>query len=264
MQIPLIKGRLFTDGDNATGPPVVVIDQFLVDRYFSGRDPIGQQLRRGGPTTPAYTIVGVVGTVNTIDLGQEVAKERIYAPLRQAMRPAMGLVVKSAQEPTALISSIRTTVQSIDPEQPIADVRTMDQWVAQSLEGRRTPTVLVALFGCAALTLSAIGIYGVLAYGVAQRQRELGIRQALGADRRAILVLVLTQGLRTAGIGLAIGLVLSILLTRYLRGLLFGVSVLDVGVFAIVAVLLLVVAAVACYIPARRATSIDPAIALRV
>jgi putative ABC transport system permease protein len=139
----------------------------------------------------------------------------------------------------------------------------MDQWVARSLEGRRTPMVLIGLFGVVALALSAIGIYGVLAFGVAQRVREFGIRQALGANRESILALVLKQGLATTGVGLAIGLGASIALTKYLQSMLFGVGSHDLAVFAAVTLLLAAVAVVACYVPARRATKVDPMVALR-
>ncbi len=263
MQIPLVAGRVFTDADTADTAPVVVIDQYLVNRYFAKTSPIGQQIRRGGASNPAMTIVGVVGTINSIDLGQPVAKERLYYPVAQQPRAGMALVIKTAVDPTTLVSQVRAAVQSIDPEQPLADVRTMDQWVARSLEQRRTPTLLLALFGGVALVLSSIGIYGVLAFGVAQRVREFGIRQALGADRRSILTLVLTQGLRTAGLGIVLGLGGSIALTRYLQTLLFGVSQHDLSTFAGVAVLLLGVAVAACYVPALRATRIDPMQALR-
>jgi predicted permease len=264
MQIPLLAGRLFTDADGPDNQRVVIIDQYLVDRYFKGRDPIGQQIRRGGATSPPITIVGVVGTINAIDLGQPVAKERLYYPMRQAPLGVMDVVLKGGRDPRALVSELRAGVASIDPEQPLADVKTLDEWVGQSLEGRRTPTVLLALFGAVALILAAMGIYGVLAYGVAQRERELGIRQALGADRPDILTLVLKEGLRTAGLGLVIGLAASAWLTRYLSGLLFGVSALDPIVFLVVTLVLLAVAAAACYFPARRATGVDPVVALRV
>ena len=263
MQIPLVAGRLFTDADTADSPPVVVIDEFLVKRYFAGRSPIGQQVRRGGPTSPAFTIVGVVGTINSIDLGAPVAKERIYYPVAQQPNAAMALVVKTGTNEQALVSQVRSAVASIDPDQPIADVRTMGQWMARSLEGRRSPMLLLALFGGVALTLSAIGIYGVLAFGVAQRSREFGIRQALGADPRAILSLVLAQGMRTTGTGVTLGLAGSAALTRYLQSLLFGVAAHDVSVYATVTIVLLAVAMAACYLPARRATLVDPAVALR-
>ena len=263
MNIPLIEGRVFNDGDTADSQQVVVIDQYLVNRYFSTRRALGQQLRRGGPTSPALTIVGVVGTINSIDLGQPVAKERVYRPVTQQALRNMALVVKTGVDPTTLVAQVRLAVQSIDPEQAIADVRTMDQWVSRSLEGRRSPMILLVLFGAVALTLSAIGIYGVLAFSVAQRVREFGIRQALGADRQSILSLVLTQGVRTTVIGIVLGLAASAWLTKYLQTLLFNVRPLDVSVFAVVTLLLLAVAILACYIPARRATKIDPMVALR-
>ncbi len=263
MRIPLIKGRVFNESDSAESAPVVVIDQYLANRYFSKRDPIGQQIRRGGPNNPPFTIVGVVGMINSIDLGQPVTKERLYYPVTQQPRPSMALVLKTTGDPQSLVSQVRAAVQAIDPEQPIADVRTMDQWVARSLETRRAPMMLLALFGAVALVLSAIGIYGVLAFGVAQRVREFGIRQALGADRAMILSLVFRQGLQTVGLGIAIGLSGSLLLTRYLRTLLFGVGAYDFAVFLIVTMVLLAVAMAACYVPARRATRVDPIAALR-
>jgi predicted permease len=263
MQIPLVAGRMFNDGDTADSPPVVVIDEYLVKRYFADRSPLGQQIQRGGSNSPRITIVGVVGTINSIDLGQPVAKERLYRPVTQQSLRSMALVLKTGLDPQGLVPQVRAAVQSIDPEQPIADVRTMDQWTARSLERRRTPMMLLSVFGAVALILSAIGIYGVLAFGVAQRVREFGIRQALGADGRSILALVLKQGLLTTGIGILIGLAGASWLTRFMQGMLFGVASHDVMVFAGVTLLLLVVALAACYIPARRATRIDPMVALR-
>ena len=263
MQIPLVAGRAFTDADTADSPRVVIIDQILVKRYFSGKDPIGQQIRTGGPASPPYTIVGVMGTINSIDLGEPVTKERLYFPVAQQPNPAMALIVKTRIDPHALIAQVRSAVTAIDPEQPLAAVRTMDEWMAQSLESRRAPTLLTALFGAVALALSAIGIYGVLAFGVAQRAREFGIRQALGAEPRTILALVLGQGMRTAGIGVVLGLIGAAGLTRYLQSLLFGVGAYDPAVYAGVTLLLLAVAFTACYVPARRATRVAPTVALR-
>ena len=263
MRIPLVAGRTFNDADTTGAAPVVVIDEYLVKKYFSARSALGQQIQRGGPTSPTFTIVGVVGTINSIDLGEPVTKERIYYPAAQVGPRMMALVLKTGLDPQTLVPQVRAAVRSIDIEQPVADVRTMDQWLARSLQTRRTPMTLLALFGAVALVLSAIGIYGVLAFGVAQRVREFGIRQALGADRGSIMALVLTQGLRTAGVGIAIGVAGSVLLTRYLQSLLFGVGTHDIGVFAGVAGLLLAVAAAACYVPARKATRVDPMVALR-
>ncbi|HKT78663.1 MAG TPA: ABC transporter permease [Vicinamibacterales bacterium] len=263
MQIPLLRGRLFDSSDVREGRAVAIVDQLLVDRYFPNRDPIGQQIQRGGPTSPPITIVGVVGTINAIDLSEPVLKERIYYPVQQAAQAAMGVVLKTPGDPALLTAPLRRAVQAIDPEQPMANVRTMTDWVERSLEGRRTPTLLLVMFGTVAMILAAMGLYGVLAYGVEQRRRELGIRQALGANRRSILTMVLRQGLRTTAIGLAVGLVAAAVLSRYLAGLLFEVDAIDPIVFVAVPVALLAVAAAACYVPARRATRVDPAIALR-
>ena len=263
MQIPIRDGRDFNDGDTADSPQVAIVDQYLVDKYFKGRSAIGQEIQRGGPDSPKIRIVGVVGTINSIDLAQPVTKERIYRPVMQQPGAGMALIVKAGIEPTQLVSQVRSAVQQIDPEQPVFDVRTMEQWMDRALEGRRTPMTLLGIFGVVALLMSAIGIYGVLAYAVTQRIREFGIRQALGADSRSILSLVLSQGLMRTGIGIVIGLVGAVVLTRYLQSLLFGVGARDLAVYVGVTVLLLGVAMLACYIPARRATRIDPMVALR-
>jgi putative ABC transport system permease protein len=263
MRIPLIEGRFFNDGDTADSSPVVVVDQFLANKYFAKSGALGQQIRRGGPASPAFTIIGVAGTINSIDLGQPVTKERVYRPATQQSPSAMALVVKTGLDPQTLGSQVRGAVRSIDPEQPIGDLRTMDQWVSRSLELRRTPAMLLALFGSVALVLSAIGIYGVLAFSVAQRGREFGIRQALGADRQSILTLVLKQGLMTAGLGIVLGLIASAAVSRFMQSMLFGVDRHDPAVFTGVTFALLAVAVAACYIPARRATRVDPMVALR-
>jgi predicted permease len=261
MRIPVKEGRAFDSTDTATSGPVAVVDEYLAQRYFKGRSAIGQEIRRGGPSP--IRIVGVVGTINSIDLGQPVTKERVYRPVTQQPTGAGALVLKTALDPTQLVAQVRAAVQSLDPEQPITDVRTMEEWVDRSLEIRRAPTTLLAIFGAVALLLSAIGIYGVLAYGVSQRVREFGIRQALGADRGSILSLVLRQGLLRVSIGIVLGLAGALLLSRYLESLLFQVAAKDLTVFAGVTVVLFVVAILACYIPARRATRIDPMVALR-
>jgi predicted permease len=263
MKIPLIEGRLFSGSDSADAAPVGIVDQYLVDKYFKGRSAIGQELQRGGAASPRIRIVGVVATINSIDLGEPVTKERIYRPVAQIGPGGMALVVKTRIEPTEVVAQVRSAVQELDPEQPMTDVRTMEQWVDRSLAIRRAPTTLLTIFGAVALLLSAIGIYGVLAYGVTQRVREFGIRQALGANPRSILSLVLAQGLTRVGIGMALGLAGALALSRYLESMLFGVSSKDLPVFAAVTVVLFAVALLACYIPARRATQIDPMVALR-
>ena len=264
MNIPLLQGRFFNDGDTVEAQPVCIIDDYLAKKYFNGTEAIGKQIQRGNNVR--FTIVGVVGTINSIDLGQPVTKERLYYPVTQQQfgrGGGMALVLKTGLDPETLVSQVRAAVRAIDPEQPIADVRTMEQWVARSLQNRRTNMMLLTVFGTVALILSAIGIYGVLAFGVAQRVREFGIRQALGADRSSILSLVLKQGLRTAGVGMVLGLAASVALGRFLQTLLFEVTPRDPAVFVGVAAVLFTVAMAACYIPARRATRVDPMVALR-
>jgi predicted permease len=266
MRIQIVQGRPFNDSDAPDAPPVCIVDEFLARKYFPAGNALGQQIQRGGPTSPKFTIVGVAGTINSIDLGMPVTKERLYYPMSQQVQSrtvGMALVVKTGLDPQTLVPQVRAAVRAIDPEQPIADVRTMEQWVTRSLQTRRTNMMLLTIFGAVALVLSAIGIYGVLAFGVAQRIREFGIRQALGADRSSILSLVLKQGLQTAGLGIVLGLAGSVALGRYLQALLFGVTPHDLGVFGGVTVLLFGVAMVACYVPARRATRVDPMVALR-
>ncbi|HVT49088.1 MAG TPA: ABC transporter permease [Vicinamibacterales bacterium] len=260
MHIPLVKGRFFTASDTAASPRVVVIDDLLASRYFAGRDPIGHEIQSQGQT---FTIVGVAGTIRADDLGQPAVKERIYYAYPQRARDAMTLVVKTDRDPRMLVNAVRQAVLSVDPEQPIADVRTVDDWMSRSLEPRRAPMLLVAVFGAVALVLSAIGIYGVLAFSVAQRTRELGIRQALGAAPRAIFALVFRRGLAVVGVGLVVGLAAALAVSRYLQSLLVGVGARDVQVFAGVTALLVAVAALACYVPARRATRVNPVEVLR-
>jgi predicted permease len=250
MGIPLLDGQLFDGAVSPQSPRVVVVDQFLAQRQFPNASAVGQQLNFGDARN--YTIIGVVGTINDSDLAKPVPEERIYYSAEQEPLSRMGLVVKTAMEPA-----------SIDPEQAISEVRTMNQWIALTLSDRRTPMTLLTLFGAVALILAAIGIYGVLSFGVAQRVRELAIRQALGADRGTILSLVLGQGLWTAATGIVVGLLVAGIATQYMKSLLFAVQPFDAGVFAAVSLLLLSVAAAACYVPARRATRVDPVVALR-
>jgi len=263
MQIGLVEGRVFNAGDTADSAPVAIVDQYLVDRYLKGRSAVGQEIQRGGPASPRIRIVGVVTTINSIDLAEPVTKERIYRPASQTPTSGMALVVKTGIEPQEVVSQVRSAVRGIDPEQPVSAVRTMKGWMDRSLETRRAPMALLTIFGAVALALSAVGIYGVLAYSITQRVRELGIRQALGADGRSILRLILGQGLRRVGAGIALGLAGAFALSQYLEGMLYGVAATDGLVFGAVTGVLFAIAMLACYIPARRATRIDPMLALR-
>ena len=261
LQIPLLEGRVFTGADSPDRPRVVIVDALLARRQFPGRSPIGQFLNFGGPRN--YEIVGVVGTVNAADLALPVPEERVYFSLTQLPSPTIGLVVKSRAEAGTLAAEVRAAVEAVDKAQPLADVRTMDQWVARSLQPRRAPMALLGAFGALALALAAVGIYGVLAFGVTVRMREFGIRQALGASRQSILTLVLREGLTTAGIGVVVGLAGCLAGTRYLQSMLYGVTSYDATVLAGVSVLLLLVAAAASMVPAIGATAADPTLALR-
>ena len=207
--------------------------------------------------------MGVVGTINAIDLGQPVAKERLYYPMRQVPLAIMDVVLKGGRDPRALVSELRALVASIDPEQPLADVKTLDEWVGQSLEGRRTPTVLLALFGAVALILAAMGIYGVTSYAVSRRTREIGIRVALGAEGRDVMRLLLRQGMMLAAVGVVIGLALAAAGAQVIRSLLYGVSGMDPVTFVAASLLFVAVALIATWLPARRALRVDPITALR-
>lgn len=263
MQIPLREGRPFDARDSRDAPRVAIVDEFLVQRYFRGQSALGHQIRRGGPDSPPITIVGVVGTINAIDLAQPVDKERLYYPVTQASQPTMAVILKTGVEPSTVVTSLRQAVQQIDTEQPLATIRTMEDWMARSLMARRAPMLLFAAFGGVALFLAAIGTYGVLAFGVSQRTRELGIRQALGAGPAAIVTLVLGQGLRRVAVGTAVGLAGALALSQLLRSQLYGVLPGDPLVFTGASTLLLVVTTIACAVPAWRATRMAPCDALR-
>jgi predicted permease len=267
MQIPLVRGRLFSDADTAEAPLVVVIDQFLAARWFAKQDPVGQQIKLTYSKAPWCTIVGVVGSVKTTTLADPITKETLYFPLAQnpysALSPTLTFVLKTDGDPRNFVAPVERVVREMDPELPIFDIRTLDQRVADSLADYRSPTLLLAIFGVSALLLAALGLYGVLAYSVSQRTRELGIRIALGAQAQSIINLVVGQGLRLTLFGLILGFAASLGLSGLLRSLLFGVSTNDPTIYAVIPGLLLLVALLACYLPARRATRVDPVVALR-
>jgi putative ABC transport system permease protein len=264
--VRLLRGRGFTDADQETAPRVAIVNDLVAQRLFPGTDPVGKRFtfgRLGTGRAPKWvTIVGVVADSKMYGLANPSRLE-VYVPYRQLARNSMTLLVKAAQEPAALVSAIRAVVASIDKEQPIFGVATMQEVVDASVSTRRITLILLGLFSGLALVLAAIGIYGVISYSVAQRTREIGIRMALGAQPRDVLRLVLSQGGKIAISGIAIGGAASLGLTRLMANLLYSVSSVDPATFAAVTFVLALVAMVACYIPARRTLRVDPLIALR-
>jgi predicted permease len=262
MQMPLLQGRGFSTADSAEAGKVVVIDDLLAKKYFGDAakalgQRIGQEDKEKGPW---YTIVGVVGTIKRNKLYELTNKETYYFYYRQHPERLSTIALKTDLAP---IAPLRAALQQIDPEQPIYDVQTMSERIRTSLDDRRTPMLLLMLFAAVALALSAIGIYGVLAFSVASRTGELGVRMSIGARRADILRLVLADGARLASIGLGIGLVGSLVLSQLIKSQLFGIGVVDPLTLVAVVSVLAATALIACWLPARRAAGIDPIEALR-
>jgi putative ABC transport system permease protein len=264
MAIPLRNGRALDEGDRAGAPLVALISESLARRRFPGRSPLGRQVRVGATDGAPYTIVGVVGDVKQMSLATDQA-DAVYIPAAQWPfgDASMSLVVRGQGDVTALTPEIRRAIWSVDRDQPILRVATLERLLAVSAAERRFALILFEAFALAALVLAAAGIYGVLAGRVAERTREIGVRAALGASRRNILALVLRSGLGLTALGLALGLAGAALATRGIEAMLFGVSRLDPVTYVGVVALLAGVALLACWIPARRAMGVDPAITLR-
>ena len=263
MGIPLLKGRLFTDQDVEDAPGVIVINDVMADRYWPNEDPIGKRISLvDARTGPYLTVIGVVANVHQITLDSEPYPQMYEA---YAQKPGWGaaLVVRTASDPMSMISAVRTQVSAIDSDQPLYNVRTMEQVLADSVSLQRFNMLLMSIFTAVALVLAAVGIYGVISYSVSHRSHEIGIRMALGARQVDILKMVIEHGLKLALVGVGLGLVAAFVLTRVMSNLLYGVSAIDPFTFAIGAIILVGVAVMACYIPARRATKVDPMIALR-
>jgi len=262
MGIPLRKGRYFTDEDKADRPLVVAISESLARRYWpDGSDPIGQHLRFGNRLA-SREIVGIVGDVKHSGLDKQVTPA-LYTSYLQVPQMRMSLVARTSADPAGMIRAVKDRVYAVDKDQPMYKIRTMDEAVAQSQSPARFTLILLGMFAAVAVVLAAVGTYGVLSYAVTQRTREIGIRIALGAQRKEVLHLVLAQGVKMALIGVIIGLAAAAGVTRLMRSMLFGVSPTDPWTFGAVAILLLLVALAACYIPARRAMRVDPIVALR-
>jgi putative ABC transport system permease protein len=241
-----------------------LINETLQRGYFPGQDPVGRRINTGSDQEPAWsTIVGVVGDVKYNGLAEEV-QPAIYQAAVQAPSWGMALIVKTdVADPLSLTPAIREQVRQIDPQLPIANVKTLDDRIDVAMAESRFRTTLIALFAVVALVLASVGVYGVIAYSVTRRTHEFGIRMALGAQRTDVLQMVLRQALVFAIVGVALGLAGAFALNRLISSLLFGVSANDPVTFASVAGFIVAVAFIACYIPARRATKVDPLVALR-
>jgi putative ABC transport system permease protein len=263
MRIPVKTGRSFTDRDTAETPPVVVINERIARRVFAGEDPIGKRITVWRDEKFAREIIGVVGDVKSSRLDAETGYQ-IYVPHAQdAGWGALSLAVRTKGEPEALTSQVRGAILSIDKNQPAHDIKTMDDVFSASVANTRLVVLLFGVFAMFALLLTSIGLYGVIAYSVAQRTHEIGIRLALGAQRRTVLGMIIKQGMILTLIGAVVGLVGAFLVTRVMKSVLYNVSTTDPIIFIGVPLVLALVALVACYIGARRATKVDPLTALR-
>jgi putative ABC transport system permease protein len=264
MKIPLLKGRTFTEQDRANTTYSMIIDETFARRFFPGEDPIGKRLTEQGSRNShgMASIIGVVGSVKHTELKTE-PRPTMYLAAAQSPWPSMSLVIRSTNDPAGLTALVRREVAAVDKDQPLATIGTVDQLFAKAVAPQRFNMMLVGLFALLALTLATVGIYGVIAYSVTQRAQEMGVRLALGARSRDILRLVIVQALRTSLLGVALGLIAALALTRVMSSLLFEVSATDPLIFVGLSVLLEGVALLASYIPARRATKVDPLVALR-
>jgi predicted permease len=271
LQIPLIRGRAIESADRIDAPGVVIINQTMAREYWADTDPIGARFKLGGGAEPnTVTVVGVVGDIKHTTLADEPARQMYFAQSqfrfwgggRQPAR-ALTLVARTTQAPASLASILRGTIRSIDPAVPIGAIRTMDDVRAESVSRPRFVTILLSVFSVTALFVALVGIYGVVAYSVAQRHRELGVRLALGATASKVVGLVLVEGMRPVAIGIVAGLTAGIALSGVLRSMLFQISPRDPDVAMAVVASITLVAALACYLPARRAALADPLITLR-
>jgi putative ABC transport system permease protein len=262
MKIPLKSGRYFTVHDRRGGEPVYIVDENLARQYWPGENPVGKRMRRGS-ATPWATIVGVVGNVKHSDLAGDTDKGTYYAAMLQNPAPMASVVAKTGGDPGRLAAGIRDAVSAVDPKQPVHGLKSMEALLWNSLAPRRFVVRLMGFFAAAALFLAALGLYGVIGYSVARRTREIGIRMALGAESRSVLALVLGQGLRLAGAGVALGLAGALAGVRLLGSQLFHAGPFDPVTFFAMAAVLMAAALLASWIPARRATRVDPLEALR-
>ncbi len=262
--IQLIKGRDFTNGDHAQAPGVVIISEAMARRYWPDEDPIGKRLKKTSPGDPWLSIVGVAGEVKYRGLQQNPNNDPdVYYPLLQEPVGNLYIALRASVDPNSLVAATRSVLQKLDPDLPVYGVTTMARQVADQTTQSRFSAWLLGVFGGLALVLAAVGIYSVMAYAVEQRSREIGIRVALGARPGAVLKMVIGRGMRLSVMGVALGLGAALALTQLMKRLLFGVAATDPLTYCAIAILLLLVALLACWIPARRAMKVDPVVAIR-
>jgi len=261
MGIPLLQGRTFTDHDNADGSRAAIVDVTLARRFFSNQDPVGKHMQFAEVSRP-WEIVGVVGAVHDTGFDQQ-PRPTIYFPYLQTGDQTMSLVVRTDSKPAAILPSIKSAIQAVDKDQPVFNVKTMDVIISGVVSAQRLAFILLGIFAILALALAAVGVYGVTSYSVSQRTHEIGIRTALGARESDVLRLVVGHGLTLGAVGVGLGVAGALILTRFLASMLYGIRPTDPLIFLGVSLLVTAVAGVASYIPARRATKIDPMEALR-
>jgi putative ABC transport system permease protein len=261
MEIPLLQGRNFADADREGSPSVVIVNESFARRYLPGENCLGRKIESWIQKNDWLTIVGVVGDVRPW-ADREPAPE-MYLPYLQAGEPHMTLLVRTAGDPRHWAAAVRNQVASIDKDQPLHDVATLEELQGASRTSRRVNMFLFGAFALLGLTLASVGIYGVVSYSVSHRTHEIGVRMALGAGGEQVLKLVVGQGISLALIGTGVGLAASLGLTRFLQAMLFGVKPADPATFLLAALLWIAIALLACYIPARRATKVDPMVVLR-
>jgi putative ABC transport system permease protein len=266
MEIPLVRGRAFTDQDKEGQPRVAIVNEVMARKYFPGEDPIGKRIRIGDAEKEDswLTVVGIAGNVRHASTS-EPAFPGLYTPYMQDREswPRMALVLRTNTEPSALSAAVRKEILAIDPQQPVSNIQPMTQLMSESITRPRFITLLLGVLATIALALAVVGIYGLMSYGVIERTHEIGIRMALGAQRGDVLRMVVGHGLKLILAGLLIGVAGAFALTRLMTSLLFNVSAVDPLTFVAVSALLTLAALLACYIPARRATRVDPMVALR-
>jgi putative ABC transport system permease protein len=265
MGIPMVRGRDFTDQDRVDSKSVVVISEKTAQHYWPGENPIGKRLKSGATTSdiPWREVIGVVKDVRQNDFIAQPKMQMYFAHRQLKELTANSLVVRTSVEPMSLAVSVRNAIWAVDKDQPVANIDTMDHIVSEAIARQRFSMLLLGIFAGLALVFAAVGIYGVMSYSVAQRRHEIGIRIALGAQRADVLRMTMKQGLKLVVLGLLIGLASAFVLTRVMASLLFGINATDPATFASICVVLLGVAALANYIPALRATKVDPIVALQ-